>query len=67
MEEDCKICGLKITLRETNSNVVLTEKAVNEINNAKNGEVIVGKNLLDNVYILTAELGMSILRQLSKT
>ena len=35
MEEDCKICGLKIILSDTNSYVVLTEKGVNLINNAK--------------------------------
>ena len=35
MEEDCKICGLKIIFSDTNSYVVLTEKGVNGINNAK--------------------------------
>ena len=35
MEEDFKICGLKIILSDTNSYVVLTEKGVNGINNAK--------------------------------
>ena len=34
MEEDCKICGLKIILRDTNSYVVLTEKGVNGMKNA---------------------------------
>ena len=35
MEEDCKICGSKIILSDTNLHVVLTEKGVNGINNAK--------------------------------
>ena len=35
MEEDFKIQGLKIILSDTNSFVVLTEKGVNGINNAK--------------------------------
>ena len=35
MEKDYKICALKIILSDTNSYVVLTEKGVNEINNAK--------------------------------
>ena len=35
MEKDCKICGLKIILSDTNLYVVLTEKGVNRINNAK--------------------------------
>ena len=35
MEEDFKICGLKIILSNSNSYVVLTEKGVNGINNAK--------------------------------
>ena len=35
MEEDFKICGLKIILSNTKSYVVLTEKGVNGINNAK--------------------------------
>ena len=38
MEEDCKICGLKIILNGTNSYVVLTEKDVNGINNAEKTE-----------------------------
>ena len=35
MEEDCKNCCLKIILSDTNSYVVLTEKGINGINNAK--------------------------------
>ena len=35
MEEGCKICGLKIIFSDTNSYVVLTEKVVNGIKNAK--------------------------------
>ena len=35
MEEDCKICGSKIIHSDTNLYVVLTEKEVNGINNAK--------------------------------
>ena len=67
MEEDCKTCGLKIILSDTNLYVVLTEKGVNGINNAKNGEVTVGQYLQENLYILPAELGMSFLKHSSKT
>ena len=35
MDEDCKICGLKIIHSDTNSYVVLTGNGVNGINNAK--------------------------------
>ena len=35
MEEDCKICCLKIILSDTNSYVVLTEKGINGIKNAR--------------------------------
>ena len=35
MEEDYKVWGLKIILSDTNSYVVLTEKGVNGVNDAK--------------------------------
>ena len=48
MVEDCKICGLKIILSDTNSYVVLTEKDINGINNAK-------KRIGDSWTIFTGE------------
>ena len=48
MVEDCKICGLKIILSDTNSYVVLTEKGINGINNAK-------KRIGDSWTIFTGE------------
>ena len=38
MEEYCKICDWNIIFRDNNSYVVLTEKGVNGINNAKKTE-----------------------------
>ena len=43
MEGDYKIWGLKIILSDTNLYVVLAEKSVNGLNNAKNREVTVGQ------------------------
>ena len=67
MEKDCKICAWKIILSDTNSYVVLTEKSVNVINNAKkrrSGSWTISTG--ERVHI-AGEVGMSNLRHLSKT